>query len=750
MGKKFKYTALFLLVGLWVYSLTEPLYTPTALPVGKDHYDFPEVIAHKALTSDDFPGNSLSAITETLSSTVDGIEVDVRMSKDGKLFLYHGDTLEEYTDHQGIPENYDWSYLSQVKYKDSDEKLISLDDFFSIVGTQKVIFLDIKSNSKIDFKITRRVVDCIKRYNLQDNVFVESFNPITLAAIRLCSRDIMLMYDFADNTTAYGEESQEQFNKIPWILKQHWVQKQVRRIIRPDVLGARFNLDPRLLANLLSHGYPIIIWTVDDFKSAQLFFNSGVKGMQTNKPHIIENIVRKKPKKIIDAGGSSEFVHSMITVNNIKDIQEGIKIAKKEGKTVSIGGRRHSMGGQTFSKDAVFLNMLKFNNVTYNPTTKTVSAQAGATWKKVQEILVRHGRSVKVMQSDNIFTVGGSIGVNVHGWQVSSAPLGSTILQMTVITHDGEIKTISPSLNSELFHAVIGGYGMFAIIVDAELETVPNSLVKFHALFTSAKNLHEAFEKNIKNNPKIELAYARLSTDPDNLLNEVGLFWYENQKTFAPKNNISPEKLVAIKRSIFRLSEYHSLGKKLRWLAEKTYTKMLAGKQTLLSRNDAMNTDIHILWPLYGKKKDVLHEYFIPTKNVSQFIEKLRKHVINHKINILNVTIREVQKDTISSLPYAKEDVYGIVCFFSQEQTPEAEEKMRNFTQDVIDDALAVKGTFYLPYRLHYTAKQLLSSYPGIKRWIRLKKHYDPNSLFQSQFYSYLNMILNNQLENTK
>ena len=71
MGKKFKYTALIFFVGFWMYSITEPLYTPTALPVGTNHYDFPAVIAHKALTSDEFPGNSLSAITESLSSTVD-------------------------------------------------------------------------------------------------------------------------------------------------------------------------------------------------------------------------------------------------------------------------------------------------------------------------------------------------------------------------------------------------------------------------------------------------------------------------------------------------------------------------------------------------------------------------------------------------------------------------------------------------------------------------------------------------------
>jgi FAD/FMN-containing dehydrogenase/glycerophosphoryl diester phosphodiesterase len=750
MGKKFKYTFPIFFVGLWMYSLTEPLYTPTALPVGANYYDFPEVIAHKALTSHKFPGNSLSAIAESLSSTVDGIEVDVRMSKDGILFLYHGDTLEEHTDHQGIPEDYAWSHLSRVKYKKTKEKLISLDEFFTMVGTQKFIFLDIKSNNKINTKMAHRIVDCIKRYELQDTIFVESFNPMTLAAIRLYSRDIMLMYDFVDNTPTFSQEPQDQFKKIPWILKQHWVQKQVRRMIRPDVLGPRFNIAPKVLASLLSHGYPIISWTVDDLKNAQHLFKIGVKGLQSNKPNIIENIVRQKNKRILDAGGSSALVHSTIRVKNIKDIQEGIKIAKKNGKAISIGGRRHSMGGQSFFKDAVFLNMINFNNVTYNPKTNTVTAQAGATWQKIQEILARHGRSIKVMQSDNIFTVGGSIGVNVHGWQVGSPPIVSTVLKMTVVTSDGKIQTLSPALNAELFNAVIGGYGMFGVIVDAELETVPNSLVKFHALFTNAQNFHEAFEKNISSNPKTELAYARLSTDKNNLLNEVGLFWYETQKTLAQKNAIRSENLIAIKRSIFRLSEYHNLGKKLRWWAEKTYTKRLAAKQTFLSRNDAMNSDIHILWPLYGKNKDVLHEYFIPKKHIYQFIEKLKTHVLAHNINILNATIREVKNDDMSHLPYAKKDVYGLVCFFSQKQTLEDEKKMRIFTEAVIDDALALDGTFYLPYRLHYNKRQLLSSYPEINRWIGLKKKYDPSSIFQSQFFSYIDTILHKESEDPK
>ena len=37
----FKKILLILFLGLLGYSFTEPLYTPTALPVDRDHYDFP-------------------------------------------------------------------------------------------------------------------------------------------------------------------------------------------------------------------------------------------------------------------------------------------------------------------------------------------------------------------------------------------------------------------------------------------------------------------------------------------------------------------------------------------------------------------------------------------------------------------------------------------------------------------------------------------------------------------------------------
>ena len=734
--KFFMYFIILLILLLFSYSLTEPLYTPTAISVNRDVYNFPKIIAHKSIVSSEFSGNTIKAIKSAVNSGVDGIEIDIRMSKDNVLFLYHGDTLEEYTNGHGKPEDFNWSSLAKLVYKGGENQhLAKLEEVLQIVGSKKFIFLDVKHTSIFNRKLALNVISMIKKHHLQSSVFVESFNPVFLAQLRLESRDIMLMYDFVDNTVAGAKEQQSQFNKIPWILQQSWVQKQIRRIIRPDVLGPRFNINKELLKGLIAKGYPVISWTVDDIKTAKYLYKIGVRGLESNVPKLLQRDVLRT-KYLYDAGGSKAEPTDIINVITAKDVVLAVNRAIKEQKNITIAGVRHSMGGQTLLNNSLQLNMLRYNKVKYNQHKKTVTAQAGATWQKIQTILNQYNRSVKIMQSDNIFTVGGSVGVNVHGWQVSCPPIASTIVSMTVVDATGKIKRVSKDDDSELFSAIIGGYGLFAVILDVEFETTVNNSLKFNSQFFPSQNLYKKYTQ-LLNNDRVELAFARLSVDKDNLFEEAGLFWFEYQSLPKKYNAIQSETLVALKRWIFRMSEYSEFGKKLRWYSEKQYSKFIGNSKTV-SRNDAMSADIHVIWPLYSTNKDILQEYFIPKGQINAFLEGLKTNIKKYKVNILNVTIREVKEDKITALPYAKNDVFALVCLFSQESNPQHELIMKNFTIDVISLVNKLKGSFYLPYRLHHNKENLLGSYPDIKRWLALKKKYDKNGVFNSLFYQHM------------
>ena len=60
---------------------------------------------------------------------------------------------------------------------------------------------------------------------------------------------------------------------------------------------------------------------------------------------------------------------------------------------------------------------------------------------------------------------------------------------------------------------------------------------------------------------------------------------------------------------------------------------------------------------------------------------------------------------------------------------------MQAMTRELIDTALANGGRYYLPYRLHATPEQFRTAYPQAAEFFRLKRHYDPDELFQNQFY---------------
>ncbi len=49
---------------------------------------------------------------------------------------------------------------------------------------------------------------------------------------------------------------------------------------------------------------------------------------------------------------------------------------------------------------------------------------------------------------------------------------------------------------------------------------------------------------------------------------------------------------------------------------------------------------------------------------------------------------------------------------------------------------LRLGDTYYLPYQRYATRKQLIQAYPQIEQFFKLKKHYDPESLFENNWYN--------------
>ena len=132
---------------------------------------------------------------------------------------------------------------------------------------------------------------------------------------------------------------------------------------------------------------------------------------------------------------------------------------------------------------------------------------------------------------------------------------------------------------------------------------------------------------------------------------------------------------------------------------------------------------------------DILQEYFVPYDRMGEFVDGLRTVVQRSGANLLNVTIRVVHKDDVTALPYAKQAMFGLVLYFNQGFNDAESLVLQRTTRDLIDVALGVNGTYYLPYQLFYSPEQLRRAYPEIDRCFAAKRKYDPFGLLTNKFY---------------
>lgn len=438
-------------------------------------------------------------------------------------------------------------------------------------------------------------------------------------------------------------------------------------------------------------------------------------------------------------------IHGIVKITHEEDVRRALSYARKNDLKVTSAGERHSMGGQSFVKDGLVLDMRAMSEITLDTEKHIVTVGSGATWAAIQQFLDVRGLSVKAMQSINIFTVGGTLSVNAHGIAHNPGQVASTVKSFRIMTANGEIKTASPTQNAELFRHALGGYGLFGVILDAQLEVVPNEMYVRRNEHMDYTHFLEYYRTHIKGNDRVGLFYGRLSVSPTSFLREAAVHVYEKTEHTGELAPLLPDTHNSFLRFVINFSKTGDIGRWFRWSLEKyvepyvhpcvTRNQAMSQKEVcLVSRNNEMFDSMG-----YLKNKladtDILQEYFIPPENMLEFVDELRAVVEKRDVNLLNVTIRIVSKDDVTALSYASDERFAFVLYFNQKLSAEESEKLKLATSDLIGVATRLGGTFYLPYQLVYSEEALRAAYPNIDLFFAAKKKIDPEELFTNTFY---------------
>lgn len=417
-----------------------------------------------------------------------------------------------------------------------------------------------------------------------------------------------------------------------------------------------------------------------------------------------------------------------------EEVDQLAQAVRENAGPISIGGARHSMGGQIATEGGLHLDLRRLNRIIdFSPETKTITVQAGATWRQIQERIDPANLSVVIMQSYANFTVGGSLSVNAHGRYIRRGAIISSVKSIRLVLADGSVVSASPTERTDLFDGAIGGYGALGVIVDATLELTDNVKIKRQSETLAVTDYPNYFADRVQDDPAVIFHNGDIYPPAFTTVRAI---------TFrtSPEPLSCDERLRPVNRSYWKerlgywvASEWPGGA----YLRQHLLDPLQYRHSAVVWRNYEASYDTAELEPRSRARSTyVLQEYFAPVKRFAEFESALSRILRAHGVNVINISIRHASADPDSLLSWARGDVFAFVIYYKQGTNSAAQAEVDTWTNKLIDAALAVDGSFYLPYQIHATKEQFLRAYPRAPEFFQLKRRIDPTNKFRNKLWN--------------
>lgn len=131
------------------------------------------IIAHRGIHNNkDIPENSIKAFKLALQKKI-AIELDVRISKDNKLVVFHDDNLKRMANKDVLIENLTYEEIIHTKLLDTNEYIPSLEEVLNLISSKVLLDIEIKDTKKYPI-LLNKLINLLDNY---DNFIIKSFNP---------------------------------------------------------------------------------------------------------------------------------------------------------------------------------------------------------------------------------------------------------------------------------------------------------------------------------------------------------------------------------------------------------------------------------------------------------------------------------------------------------------------------------------------------------------------------------------------
>jgi len=205
-------------------------------------------IAHRGLHDALTPENSLAAFEQAIRKGT-AIELDVQLTKDEQVVVFHDDNVKRMTGFDGEIEKMTLAELKQLRLKGTEERIPTFDEVLDLVAGRVPILVEIKRHKKTLEQLT---IDRLHEYD--GKYAIQAFNPFVIRHVRKLDPTIvcgLLSSKFEDM-------------KLMRIKKAGIKNARLFFIAKPDFLSFEIHSFPndRIADFRKELGLPVLAWTV--------------------------------------------------------------------------------------------------------------------------------------------------------------------------------------------------------------------------------------------------------------------------------------------------------------------------------------------------------------------------------------------------------------------------------------------------------------------------------------------------------
>ena len=223
------------------------------------------------------PENTMSAFELAIKQGANGIELDLRKTKDKKIVIFHDEKIDNKSNSKGKLKNYTYEELCDIDFgswfdkKYKGEPIVLFEDFAKKFLKKKITFA-------IELKETgyeEKVLEIIKKYSNTENIYISSFKFKTLKNIRKLDKNI----------------------KISWLIKEKITKRNIRKLLKingNEICPKAIHTTHEDINIATTYGIQVRLWGIKDEEIMKEAYELNAVGMTVNFPDKLKKYMENK------------------------------------------------------------------------------------------------------------------------------------------------------------------------------------------------------------------------------------------------------------------------------------------------------------------------------------------------------------------------------------------------------------------------------------------------------------------------